>query len=122
MLPTKQILCVEDDEDTCFMLTQLFKTLNYEVSTATTVQNALEVVQKKSFNLYILDARFGGESGTSLCRQVRELHPSAPIIVYSGAVFDSDQQAALDAGADAFVPKPRIDKLLETVQQLLDDG
>lgn len=119
MLLTRQILCVEDDEDTCYMLTQLFKTLDYEVSTAASVQDALEVVQEKSFSLYILDARFNGASGMSVCRRIRELHPSVPVIIYSGAVFESDRQAALDAGADAFVPKPRIDMLLEIVQQLL---
>jgi DNA-binding response OmpR family regulator len=122
MQPTKRrILCAEDDEDTCFMLTHLLEQENYEVKSARTVSDALRLAQNESFNLYILDERFPREAGLGLCRKIREFDPHTPIIFYSGAAFDSDKEEALYAGAQAFVAKPHVDKLLQTVHRLLAD-
>lgn len=122
MQPTKRrILCVDDDEDTCFMLTYLLGQENYEVTTTKTVSEALQLAQNESFNLYILDEWFPREAGLGLCRKVREFDPQTPIIFYSGAAFDSDREEALYAGAQAFVAKPYVEELIETVHRLLAD-
>ena len=122
MQPTKRrILCAEDDEDTCFMLTHLLEQENYEVKTARTVSDALQLARSESFNLYILDEWFPKDAGLTLCRKIREFDPHTPIIFYSGAAFDSDKEEALYAGAQAFVAKPYIDTLIETVHTLLAD-
>jgi CheY-like chemotaxis protein len=122
MQPTKRrILCVDDDEDTCFMLTHLLGQENYAVTTIKTVSEALEHARNESFNLYILDEWFPKEAGIGLCRKIREFDPHTPIVFYSGAAFDSDIQEALYAGAQAFVAKPYVDKLIETVHRLLAD-
>jgi CheY-like chemotaxis protein len=122
MQPTKRrILCAEDDEDTCFMLTHLLEQENYEVKAVKTVSEALELARGESFNLYILDEWFPREAGLGLCRKIREFDPHTPIIFYSGAAFDSDKEEALYAGAQAFVAKPFVEKLVETVHHLLTD-
>ena len=122
MQPTKRrILCVDDDEDTCFMLTHLLGRENYEVTTTKTVSDALQLAQSESFNLYILDEWFPREAGLGLCRKIREFDPHTPIIFYSGAAFDSDKEEALYAGAQAFVAKPYVDELIEAVHRLLAD-
>jgi len=122
MHPAKRrILCVDDDEDTCFMLTHLLKQENYETKTARTISEALEMARSESFNLYILDEWFPREAGVGLCRKIREFDPHTPIIFYSGAAFDSDRAEALYAGAQAFVAKPYVDELIATVHRLLSD-
>lgn len=122
MQPAKRrILCVDDDEDTCFMLTHLLGRENYDVATIRTVGGALELARNESFNLYILDEWFPKEAGISLCRKIREFDRHTPIIFYSGAAFESDIQEALYAGAQEFVAKPYVDQLIETVHRLLAD-
>lgn len=122
MQPTKRrILCVDDDDDTCFMLTHLLGRENYEVTTIQTVSEALELARNESFNLYVLDEWFPKDAGVRLCRKIREFDPNTPIIFYSGAAFESDRQEALYAGAQAFVAKPYVDELIETVHRLLTD-
>jgi two-component system OmpR family response regulator len=122
MQPTKRrILCVDDDEDTCFMLAHLLEQENYEVTTIRDVSEALELAQNESFNLYILDEWFPQEAGLGLCRKVREFDPHTPIIFYSGAAFDSDKDEALYVGAQAFVAKPYVEELIRTVHRLLTD-
>ena len=46
-----------------------------------------------------------GLSGQDLTRQVREFNTSTPIL-YSGAVQESDEQEARDAGAQSYLTKP----------------
>lgn len=122
MLPAKRrILCVDDDEDTCFMLAHLLEQENYVVETVTTVEAALALARNESFNLYILDKWFLKGAGVALCRKIREFDRYTPVIFYSGAAFDSDREEALYAGAQAFVAKPYIDELLLTVHRLLSD-
>jgi DNA-binding response OmpR family regulator len=122
MQPKKRrILCVDDDEETCFMLDKLLEQENYEVRTARSVSEALQIAQNESFNLYILDAWFPVEAGLLLCRRIREFDPHTPVIFYSGAAFDSDRREALNAGANAFVAKPYVDELVETIHRFLLD-
>ena len=122
MQPKKRrILCVDDDVETCFMLTKLLEQENYEVRTAKSVSEALQIAKNESFNLYILDAWFPLEAGLGLCRKIREFDPHTPIIFYSGAAFDSDKQEALFAGANAFVAKPYVEELVETIHRFLVD-
>jgi DNA-binding response OmpR family regulator len=121
MQPKKRrILCVDDDEDTCFLLTTLLEQEGFETKSIKSVEQALELSRRDSFNLYVIDAWFSRGSGTGLCRKIREFDPHTPIIVYSGAAFDSDKDGALHAGANAFVAKPEIEELLETVKRLLN--
>src|SRR4051812_39533801 len=122
MQPKKRrILCVDDDEETCFMLNKLLEQENYEVRTAKSVSEALQIARNGSFNLYILDAWFPVEAGLELCRKIREFDPHTPVIFYSGAAFDSDRREALCAGANAFVAKPYVEELVETIHLLLAD-
>ena len=115
--PKRRVLCVDDDIDTCQMLTHLLASENYEAQAIMNVEEALTLAQRQSFNLYILDARFPDGKGLSLCSQIRQFDPHTPIVVYSGAVYDSDREEAERAGATAFIPKPDVDLLVETASQ-----
>ena len=117
--PKRRILCVDDDRDTCQMLIQLLAHQNFEAQAIMNVEEALTLAQRQSFNFYILDARFPDGKGLSLCSQIRQFDPHTPIVVYSGSVYDSDREDAERAGATAFVPKPDVELLIETITRLL---
>jgi DNA-binding response OmpR family regulator len=114
-----RILSVEDDEDTRAMLASLMRKEGYEVEAAGEAREALELAQSQPFDLFIIDTWLPGENGNSLCRRIRAFAPHTPIIVYSGAVQDSDRKAAEQAEADAFVGKPEVVALLERVRYFL---
>ena len=117
----RHLLCVDDDPDTNEVLARLLQAENYEIRTVESVNDALEIAKRESFNLYILDHWFNRGSGVELCRKLREFDPHTPIVFYSGTSFDSDRQEAMYAGASAFVAKPRIDELINTIHELLSD-
>ncbi len=120
--PRKRILRVEDNEDICFMLTTVSGQAGYDTASATRPADALEMAGLEHFDLYILDTRFGGESGLDLCRALRAAHLDTPVVFYSAAVFDADREAALRAGARAYVTKPGTDELMEAVRDILSSN
>lgn len=117
-----RVLCVDDDKDTCEMLSALLSRENCEVTTADGIVQALEMARGDGFSLFILDARLAEKNGDGLelCRSLAQLRPQTPIIFYSGAVFAADKEEGLRAGARTYVVKPLVDELLETVRRLLN--
>jgi two-component system OmpR family response regulator len=120
MQPAKcRILCVDDHEDTSFMLTHLLGHSNYEVVVAGSMSDALRLAASEHFDLYVLDKRLPDGSGLDLCRKLSAVSPEVPIIFYTGDAYDLHRQEGLCAGAEAYVPKPHVDELIDTVQRLL---
>lgn len=120
MQPVKQhILCVDDDDDTCFMLTTLLEQENFDTKSVRTINEALLLTQSVSFDLFVIDNRFPDGRGPDLCRMLKELFPRTPLIVFSGDGYKSDCDEALQAGAIALVNKPDVDVLVETVHRIL---
>lgn len=120
MQPVKQrILCVDDDDDTCFMLTTLLRRENFETKSAGTINEALELAQSISFDLFVIDNRFPEGRGTDVCRKLKKLFPHTPLIVFSGDGHSSDRDEAIQAGAIALISKPDVDALVETVHRVL---
>jgi len=119
--PTRRVLCVEDDEETCNMLCGLLGLINCETMTAANTKDALEKIATERFDLYLLDNWLPGGSGVELCRKIRETDSSTPIVFYSGAALDSEREEALAAGAQAYLIKPLdVAALVETIKNLLD--
>ncbi len=120
MQPTKRrILCAEDDDDTCFMLTTLLGQSNYEAVSANTMNDALRLARRERFDLYILDKRFPDGTGVELCVRLHTRDPNIPIVFYSGDAYESDRREGLAAGAQEYVTKPDVEELIETVNRLL---
>ena len=116
----RRILCVDDNEDNSSMLTVLLGFSSYDAVAAGSVEEALQLAKRERFDLYILDKRFPDGTGFALCQEIRQLHPDTPVIFYSGDAFSSDRLEGLSAGAQDYVAKPDIDKLLETVNHFLE--
>lgn len=122
MQPAKcRVLCVDDHEDTCFMLRHLLGQQRVEVITARSMADALSLIEGEDFDLYVLDKRLPDGSGLDLCEKLNAVTPNVPVIFYSGDAYQLHRQEGLGAGADAYVVKPDIDGLIETVQTLLAD-
>lgn len=115
----RRILCVEDHEDTRFMLSSLLKHENYEAELVNNIDEALRVVEDEDYDLFILDKQLPDGSGLELCRELRRKFPQTPIIVYAAAAFTSDQMESFLAGATDYVAKPGIDELVEAINRQL---
>lgn len=114
-----RILVVDDHEDTAEMLKLLFAESDYLVDPAHSFDEAMELARRHDFDLYVLDKRLPDGTGIDLCAELMDLTPTVPCIFYSGDAYEVQRMEAMAAGAAAYVPKPDVDALIETVQKLL---
>ena len=92
----------------------------YRVETASTLSEALQLVDAKPFDLFIFDSALPDGSGVELCRRVRKFNQRTPIIFYSGLAYQADITTALGAGAQAYLVKPvDLSELIEAVEKLI---
>jgi DNA-binding response OmpR family regulator len=104
------------------MLVTLLKAARIEVKAVGTAEQALFFIKAERFDLYLLDGWLPDLDGFELCRRMRNCDPYTPILFFSGAAYKADMAMAIEAGADAYVFKPNIDALLESITQFVSQG
>ncbi|HEX8353865.1 MAG TPA: response regulator [Pyrinomonadaceae bacterium] len=117
-----RILCVEDNQDTCELLTTLLGVSDLEAVAVSTAAEALRLMKAERFDLYLMDGRLPDADGVALCEQIRQVDKITPVVFFTGKAYESDREAALAAGADAYVIKPDTDTLVPTVKRLLEEA
>ena len=116
-----RILYVDDHEDSAEMFRLLVSSPDYDVQTAQTVAEAVELAKSRSFDLYVLDKRLPDGSCMDLCIMLNALTPGVPCIFYTGDAYEIHRQQAIVAGATAYVPKPDVEALIDTVHKILSE-
>ena len=118
-IPKCRILCVDDHHDTSEMLQALLSGADYEVQTASTIEEATRLASESQFDLYVLDKRLPDGTGLELCETLNRLTPGVPCIFYTGDAYEIHRREAMAAGAAAYVAKPNIEGLIAAVHELL---
>jgi DNA-binding response OmpR family regulator len=115
-----KILCVDDNADSCEVLTRLLILNGFAVEAVQDTAIAVERAKRENFRLFILDNKLADSSGLDLCRMIRSFDNTTPIVFYSALAYLKDQEAGLQAGAQAYLTKPADwDKLIVTVRSLV---
>jgi DNA-binding response OmpR family regulator len=104
--PSGRILIVEDDPAVQKALRRLFETEGYAVETLSDGQSAIESFQSAAPAAIVLDLRLPKVTGRDVCKEIKALDPSIPIVVLSAASDVSDKVLLLELGADDYVTKP----------------
>jgi DNA-binding response OmpR family regulator len=112
-----RVLCVDDDEDSRVMLVNLLRLAFIEAKAVGTAAQAFSLIQAEHFDLYMLDVWLPDIDGFELCRRMRALDAYTPILFFSGAAYEADKKKGIEVGADAYVTKPDINGLLESIKQ-----
>jgi two-component system OmpR family response regulator len=120
--PHFSVLCVDDDPDACAMLSELLKLSRIHCQCADSAAEAWRMISAERFDLYLLDGWLPDLDGFEFCRQIRAIDSNTPILFYSGAAYDSDRQKGIAAGANAYVVKPEIEDLVETMSRLVAEA
>ena len=103
----KRILVVDDEQDLCEILKFNLETEGYEVETANSAEEALEM-DIASFDLLLLDVMMGGMSGFQLAKQLKgnPMTANAPIIFLTARDTENDTVTGFNIGADDYISKP----------------
>ena len=121
-MPVNRLLCVEDDEDTRNLLQTMLGFSDFETVVAADADDALRLMKREQFSLYVLDGRWPNISDLSLCERIRAADRRTPIIIFSGHGYASDIRAGMLAGANAYLVKPDSSRLIPTIRRLLKDA
>src|SRR5277367_2172793 len=104
--PAGRILVVEDDPAVQKALRRLFETEGYAVETQSDGRSALDSFQASAPAAVVLDLRLPKVSGRDVCKELKAISPTLPIVVLSAASDVSDKVLLLELGADDYVTKP----------------
>lgn len=117
-----RILCVDDDEDTRFLLEHLLEYSDLEAIAVQDSKAALMLIEQEEFSLYIIDSQLPGISGLGLCEQIRQHDQKTPIIIFSGHAFSADRAAGMLVGANVYLVKPDTSEIVPAVKRLLEEA
>lgn len=101
-----RILLVEDHTDTARIMTRLLTLKRCEVQAAGTMDRALALVARDSFDVIISDIGLPDGTGFELMRQLRARGCRKPAIAVSGYGQEDDVRRSREAGFNAHLTKP----------------
>ena len=102
-----KILVVDDEQDICEILQYNLETEGYEVVTANSAEEALELPLQE-YGLILLDVMMDEMSGFQMARKMKDNPATAPIpIIFITALEGEDNMVkGLNIGADDYIAKP----------------
>lgn len=103
---SKKIVIVEDEPSLVFTLQDTLENEGYQVFVAEKGDNAVDIVKREDPNLMILDLMLPGMSGYDVCRKVRDMNYTFPIIMLTARDQEIDKVTGLNIGADDYITKP----------------
>lgn len=119
----KHILIVDDNEDLCENIGEIFELQGYDISTAYDGKSAIEEMKKKEFDLLLIDVKMPEMNGVDVFKTIREIQPNCVTIFMSAYTVEELLREALRLGAFGALNKPLdYDKLLSVVDYAKTDG
>jgi len=106
------VLIVEDEAIVRESLKDWLKDI-YQVATAETGEEALELIKKQDFDILIVDLRLPGKSGLQVLREAKEMKPHIECIVITAYPSVEPAVEAMKLGAVDYLIKPVTPERLE---------
>ncbi len=123
-----RILVVDDDPVVRIMVRRTVARFGGEAETTPSGEEALEALTSSLFGIVLMDTDLPGIDGFEVARRIRNrgssvLHHEVAIVALASRDSDEDRQRSLEAGFDAFLPKPvAVRELLKTIRKLTRPG
>lgn len=124
----KKILIVDDDRIVLESCKRVLESEGFEVVLVSSAIDAIEQLEKKSFDLMLMDVKMPEKDGVYLLEKIREKWPlddwpELPVLVMSGYPTPETIHDLKKQGARDFIPKPFTpDELFLSVQKSLKRG
>ena len=116
----KKILIVDDETGIVDEVKSYFEEEGFEVYTADTGREGLELLEKVRPDILLLDVKLPDMSGLNILKISKANHPNVKVIVNTGYVDQVAIDEAERLGRDVFLQKPfNLERLHDEVQKLL---
>lgn len=112
------IFLLEDDDAIAMGLSYSLENEGYTVTVAKRVSQALEIINKKNFSMYLLDLTLPDGSGYSVCKRIKEIG-DFPVIFLTAYDDEVNVVMGFELGADDYITKPfRLKELLVRIKSV----
>ena len=117
----RRILCAESNKDVGDLIALMLTRKGYEVESVQTAADCLKLAVTDRFDLYILNDTYIDADSLELCRQLRELDPVTPVLLFSlESSGPPREQRATQAGVKIYKSKTSdFVSLVQTIDRLL---
>ena len=117
-----KILIVDDDTRMCDSLKALLSHKGYDLKTVNSAKGAIKCLEKKAFDLVLLDIVLGEENGYTVMDHIRRKNLDTLVVIITGHASIETAIVALRKGAYDFLRKPfEPEELFTTVKNALDN-
>jgi DNA-binding NtrC family response regulator len=120
----RKLLVVDDEESICFSMSEYFSQHGFKVDTARELEEAEGLLKKTEYKVIIQDLRLGTArhpDGIEIIKMVHQRNPDTRIVVLTSYGSPEAEAEARNAGADAFLRKPKpLSQVAQVVQGLIE--
>jgi DNA-binding response OmpR family regulator len=120
MKAKKKLLAIGDNPDNIVISEELFQS-KYDLRTATTGEDALEIALDFQPDIILLDIMMTGKDGFEVCQRLRKCPTltDTKIIMVTAMGCLEDRIKGYEVGANDFIIKPFAEEILESVEFFL---
>lgn len=120
MNSAKKILVVDDEEGLREVLKDDLEFSGYTVYTASSGNEALEIIKTTPVDLVLSDICMADGDGVFLLKEIKKIYPGIPIVALITGFSNHTESEVLAFGAEALFNKPYdFDLLLSSIQKML---
>lgn len=102
----KRALIIDDEQDICFLLSTILKSMGYITDQALTLREGLLKVYEQKPDCVLLDVKLPDGSGVDFIEELKADHSRMKMIIMSAHINESEIPSLLKKGADFFLSKP----------------
>ena len=103
---SRPILIVDDEPIVRESIRDWLRDAGYQVATAETGEEALEMIENQDFSVVVLDVRLPGKTGIRILKEVKALKPQIKSIIITAYPSADMADEALKLGAVDYLIKP----------------
>jgi len=113
-----RLLIVDDETQFLESIAKRLEMRDFDVTTASRGQDAVEIARKEKFDLALLDLKMPGMDGKQVLEILKKEHKFLEVMILTGHGSVDSAVDCTKLGAFCYLPKPyELDKLLEALRQ-----
>ncbi|MFH1379422.1 MAG: response regulator [bacterium] len=102
----KNLLVIDDEESVTDLIPVIFSDTEYQVVTANSPQEGIDMLDNNTFNVALVDIKMPGKDGIEVLQQIKDKNPDIEVLIMTGHATMEQAILALKNDASDFILKP----------------